>query len=186
MNVDYAQLVEGCKRRDRRAQRALYDDFAPMAMGVCMRYMHDREEARDMMQEGFIRVFERIGQVKDPQQVGGWIYKVMMNVCLKQYHRQMRKVPVVLVEDYKVETGEWSLESGEWSVESVVEAMQKLSPQQRVVFNLIAVEEYEYAEVAKELKCTEVNVRALYSRARKEMRNILKPKTSDETEPERI
>ena len=175
MSVDYTQMVEGCRHRDRRAQRALYDAFASMAMGVCMRFVPDREEARDLMQDGFIRVFERIGQVKDPQQVGGWIYKVMINVCIKHYRRQMRQVSLVLT-DEMVESGEWKVGSGERCVgnEEVVEALHLLSPQRRVVFNLIAVEEYDYNEAAKELHCSEVNVRALYSRAKKELREILK------------
>ena len=174
-------MVEGCRHHDRKAQRALYDAFAPMAMGVCMRYMHDREEARDLMQEGFIRVFERIGQVKEAAQLGGWIYRVMVNVCIKHYRRQMRRVKIVLSEQWSAVSDATQAvtqlnaeHSAQNTSEAVVEALQKLAPQQRVVFNLIAVEEYDYAEAAKKLRCSEVNIRVLYSRAKKELRNLLK------------
>ena len=55
MSMDYAQIVEGCRRRDAKAQRALYDEMAPMAMGVCMRYAKSRADAQDIMQDGFVK-----------------------------------------------------------------------------------------------------------------------------------
>ena len=168
MTADYTQMVEGCKRRDRKAERALYEAMAPMAMGICLRYVRDREEAQDLMQDGFVRVFENIGRLREPLQVRTWVYRVMLNVCFKHYHRQEGKVPTMLADVEQV-----TLPLDPFSAEEIVAAVQQLSPAQRMAFNLLAVEEYSYAEAAKELHCSEVNVRALYSRAKKELRNIL-------------
>ena len=168
MTVDYTSMVEGCRRHDRKAQKALYDALAPKALGVCMRYMQDRQEAQDRMQDGFVLVFENIGKLKDPARLEAWTRRVMVNVCLKYFRRKR----LVLVEETAESEGA-VLPTDPFGAEEVVAALQQLPPQQRVVFNLLAVEGYEYGEVAKELRCSEVNVRALYSRARGRLRELL-------------
>ena len=128
MTADYKHIMEGCRRHDRKAQQALYEAMAPMAMGVCMRYSSDRDEAQDLMQDGFVKVFEKIGRVREPEHLAAWIYRVMFSVCMKNYRRKVRRKTA------------------------------------------------EMAVVEPEMRCSEVNVRALYSRARMEMRNLLKMK----------
>lgn len=168
MNVDFAHIVEGCRRHDRRAQRALYDALAPMAMGVCIRFTHDRDEAQDIMQEGFVKVFEKMGQLKDPQQIGAWAYKVMLNECLKYYRHHERPV---YSEEVHVDGSLFPLDP--FGTEEVVVALQQLAPAQRMAFNLIEVEGYTYEEVAKEMRCSEVNIRALVCRAKTMLRTLL-------------
>ncbi|MBR4773102.1 MAG: RNA polymerase sigma factor [Bacteroidales bacterium] len=169
MTADYTHIVEGCRRHDRKAQRALYEAMAPMAMGVCMRYSSDREEAQDLMQDGFVKVFEHVGRMKDVEHLSAWVYKVMLNVCLKNYHRKMRRKRAEMEVTEQVE-----LPLDPFAAEEIVAALQQLAPAQRQVFNLMAVEGYNYTDAAREMRCTEVNVRALYSRARMEMRNLLR------------
>lgn len=171
MVTDYTQIIEGCRRHDRRAQRALYDQMAPMAMGLCMRYTGSRDEAQDLVQDGFVRVFRHIGKVKDANQLRSWVYKVMLNVCLTYVGRsrlsQADPEEAMAVPEEPLDP---------FAAEEVVNALQRIAPQQRLAFNLIAVEEYSYGEAAAEMHCSEVNVRALYSRARSRIREIL---TSD-------
>lgn len=168
MTVDFAHIIEGCRRRDRRAQRLLYDTLAPMAMGVCMRYARDRDEAQDIMQDGFVRVFEKVGQVRDPQRLASWAYKVIVNECLKYYHRHKR---TLYADDLQVDGVQLPLDP--FAIEEVVAALQQLPPAQRLAFNLVEVEGYSYQEAAKEMKSSEVNVRALLSRAKSRLREKL-------------
>ena len=169
MTADYKHIMEGCRRHDRKAQQALYEAMAPMAMGVCMRYSSDRDEAQDLMQDGFVKVFEKIGRVREPEHLAAWIYRVMLSVCVKNYHRKVRRK---MAEMTVVEHVELPLDP--FADEEIVAALQQLAPAQRHVFNLVAVEGYSYTDAAHEMRCSEVNVRALYSRARMEMRNLLK------------
>ena len=169
MATDYSHIVEGCRRRDRVAQRQLYDAMAPMAMGVCMRYVRNREEAQDLMQEGFVRVFEHMGQLRDASKLPAWVRKVMVNECLHHFRRQ--HLTMVTADAGDIDRTEQPLDP--FADEEVVLALQQLPPQQQVVFNLVAVEEYAYDEAAQLLRCSEVNVRALYSRARSRLRGIL-------------
>ena len=92
----YTQLVEDCRRRDREAMRRLYEATAPMALGVCMRYCGDRETAQDLMQDGYVRIFEGIGRLREPERLMAWVYQVMVNVCLT--HCKWREETVSLDE----------------------------------------------------------------------------------------
>lgn len=168
MVADYAHIIEGCRRHDRKAQRALYDAFAPMAMGLCMRYASDRDAAQDLMQDGFVQVFENIGRLRDPERLGAWVYRLMLNECLKQFRRRKRTPYIV---DNQVEGVQLPLDP--FGTEEVVAALQRLAPAQRMAFNLVEVEGYTYEEAAVQMKCSEVNVRALLSRAKSCLREML-------------
>ena len=173
MSMDYANIIKGCRRHDRRAQNALYDALAPMAMGVCMRYAHDRDEAQDMLQDAMVIVFEKIGGVKDATKVGAWAYRVVVNECLRHYRsRRLEYEPTGYPEE---EVGQMPLDP--FDTEEVVMALQQLTVAQRLVFNLVEVEGYTYAEVASRLKSREVNVRVLLSRAKSRLRTMLDPTT---------
>lgn len=168
MTADNAQIVDGCRRGDRKAQRALYDMTAPMALGVCMRYAASRAEAEDLMQDGYVRVFENIGRLKEPKALHGWVRQVMTSVCINTVRRRVR---FVSLDKEPVEAVDTPMDA--FVDEEVVHALQRLAPQKRTVFNMVAVEEMGYDEVAAKLKCSESNVRALFSRAKKELTDIL-------------
>ena len=137
-------------------------------MGVCMRYATDRDAAQDLLQDGFVQVFEHIGRVRDPERLGGWIYRVILNECLQHYRRNERQL---YVDDVMVEKVELPLDP--FGTEEVVLALQKLTPAQRTAFNLVEVEGYTYQAAASEMHCSEVSVRALLSRAKSRLKEIL-------------
>ena len=168
MKEDYTQIVEGCKRRDRRWQRALYDLVAPMAMGVCMRYADCRETAQDWMQDGMIRVFEQLPKLKQPETLMGWAYKVMVNTCIDRYRMRRGEVDVEFVDQQAV-----SHFDDPFTMHDIAVALQRLTPTQRLAFNLVEVEAYSYEQAAAKMRCSEVNVRALLSRAKQQLRLLL-------------
>ncbi len=164
----YTQLVEDCRRRDRKAMRRLYETTAPMAMGVCMRYCGDRDEAQDVMQDGYIKVFEGLGRLKEPERLMAWVYKLMVNACLN--HLRYRKETVGLEE---MEEEPAVLPADPFAHDELVAAVQELPARHRAVFNLIEVEGLTAEEAAQRLKTGVKNVRVLYSRACNELKDIL-------------
>lgn len=171
MSMSYAEMVEGCRRRNAKAQRALYDELAPMAMGVCYRYTVDRDEAHDMLQDGFVKVFERIGTLRDPQKLRSWTYNIMVNTCIQHYRRTRHTVLQEMDEMVDEVASEMP-----YTMEEIVEAMGTVSPTQRMAFNLCCVEELSMAEAAHKMNCNEVAVRVALCKARKKMRNFLENK----------
>lgn len=171
MSMSYAEMVDGCRRRNARAQRALYDELAPMAAGVCRRYSADRDEAKDMLQDGFVKVYERIGSLRDPQKLRSWVYNIMVNTCI-QHYRKARHMVLMEMDDESAES-ETELP---YSMEDIVRALGNLTPVQRMAFNLCCAEELSYEEVAKQMACSEGAVRVALCKAKKRMRELLEPK----------
>ena len=164
----YADIVEGCRHHDAAAQRALYDATAAMAFGVCMRYAANRDEAHDMMQDGYVKVYEHVGRMRDPERLMAWVYSVMVNTavdsCRKKSHER-------LVDDLEPLSPPVDLQP--YLMHDIVAAMQQLTPRERLVFNMAAIEGYTMNEIAKSIGSSNLAVRVMLSRARNKMRTLL-------------
>jgi len=164
--MDEQQLIAGCKKGNRLAQRELYDKYAPRMLAVCMRYVNDRETARDLLQEGFIKVFTCIDSYSSLGSFEGWVRKVFVNGALEY----LRKTDV-LREATDLDNAP-ELVQPEASVLSNISAaelmkmIQQLPAGFRAVFNLFAIEGYSHREIGEMLKITESTSRSQYTRAR--------------------
>ncbi len=164
--MDEQQLIAGCKKGNRLAQRELYDKYAPRMLAVCMRYVNDRETARDLLQEGFIKVFTCIDSYSGLGSFEGWVRKVFVNGALEY----LRKTDV-LREATDLDNAP-ELVQPEASVLSNISAaelmkmIQQLPAGFRAVFNLFAIEGYSHREISEMLKITESTSRSQYTRAR--------------------
>ena len=161
-------MVEGCRRRDRVAMRRLYELTAPMAMGVCMRFASDRDAAQDLMQDGYIKVYEGLDKLREPEKVMAWVYHVMLNVGINHCRRAKR--PEYLEE---VVAQPVTFQTDLFGMEEVVEALQQLPPRQRAVFNMLEVEGLDETEVAEKMSTPVTNVRTLMSRAKGRLKELL-------------
>ena len=167
MSMDYAEMVEGCLRRRSDAERALYDEFAPVVYGVCLRYARCREDAGDLLQDSMVKVFEKIGSLHDASKLKSWIYTIAVNTCV-QYCRKSR-LAIEADPDAYSEAGD----ELPYSAEDILKALESVTPAQRAVFNLCCIEELDFRKVASILNCTETNVRGLLFRAKAGMRKYL-------------
>lgn len=168
MEMTYADIVKGCLHHNPKAQRALYDDLAPMAMGVCSRYAMSRDEAHDLLQDGFVKVYEKIGTLRNPDKLRSWVYNIMVNTCIQCYRKRQHET---LMEDMDVFDDPEEMPA--FTTGEVMAALQRLTPSQRMAFNLCCIEDRSYDEAAGEMRCSNVNVRALVCHARSRMRTIL-------------
>ena len=143
-------LIKGCKKGKSRSQEALYGRFAPAMYGICLQYASSEEDAQDILQEGFIKVFAKLDQVKNPAAFPGWIRRLMINTALEKYRSQ---VILQRVDDVKGEIREETDNSvfSDLATEELVRIIQTLSPKYRMVFNLYAVEGYSHQEISEEL-----------------------------------
>src|ERR1700757_2075583 len=98
-NYTIDELVKRCKAGERKSQELLYKQFASKMMGVCLRYATDRMEAEDMLQNGFIRVFQKIGDFRGEGSFEGWIRRIMVHCSLEHYRKHHKVLKVVDVED---------------------------------------------------------------------------------------
>lgn len=166
-------LIKECKRGKARSQEALYRKFASAMYGLCLQYASSEEDAQDIMQEGFIKVFSKLDQVKNPAAFPGWIRKVMINTALEKYRSQ---VFLQRVDDLKGELNE-EMDDGIYNSltsKELVQLIQTLSPKYRLVFNLYAVEGYSHVEISRELGISVGTSKSNLSRARAILQSRIK------------
>jgi len=148
-------LIRGCIDGDRHAQTRLYDLFAPTMFVVCLRYSASREEAEEILQEGFLKVLECIHQFRFAGSFEGWMRKIMVNCALQKY-RSKYYLHVVTNNELK-DTSYCGDEEiiGRLSVKELLQMIQQLSPAYRMVFNLYVFEGMKHKEIAKHLGISE-------------------------------
>ena len=158
-------LLKDCKRGKRGSQEELYRRFASAMYGLCLQYANCEEDAQDIMQEGFIKVFAKLDQVKNPAAFPGWIRRLMINTALEKYRSQ---VILQRVDDVRGEIHE-ETDDGIFSKltsEELMILIQTLSPKYRMVFNLYAIEGYSHQEISEELGISVGTSKSNLSRAR--------------------
>ena len=159
-------LIKGCIAGDRTFQTKLYDLFAPKMLGVCLRYAKNREEAEEVLHEGFLRVFTYIKKFNGTGSFEGWIRKIMVNCALLKYRNKSHLHPVIQLE---TDRGGITAEPDIFSTldtKELILLVQSLPPGYRLVFNLYVFEGYKHREIAKALGISEGTSKSNLSDAR--------------------
>lgn len=163
-----AELIEGCVRGESEAQRQLYERYSSVMYPVCVRYL-GREDAKDMLQEGFLTVFDKIGSYKGQGSFEGWMRKVFVNASLMH----IRKNDVLRHTEELGSPQEGGTEAmteygvlEQISSKEILNLVAELPPGLRSVFNLFVMDGYTHAEVGELLGITEQSSRSQLSRAR--------------------
>jgi len=158
-------LLKGCRKGRRRSQELLYRRFASAMYGLCLQYASSEEDAQDILQDGFVKVFTKLDQVKNPEAFPGWIRRIMINTALERYRSQVVLQPVdELKGSIPGEEGDQVMD--ELTSEELVRLIQGLTPRYRMVFNLYAVEGYSHQEISEELGISVGTSKSNLSRAR--------------------
>lgn len=174
-----SQLIIACKKQNRDAQKELYEKYAPVMMAVCIRYCGDAEIARDLLHDGFIRVFTQIGSYSGKGSFEGWLRRIFVNLALENFRKEKKKHQ--FMEEYSyIQSNETNnptddtLEFGDIPREEIFELIKSLPPGYRTVFNLYIFEDMSHLEIANELGISEVSSRSQFYRAK----SLLKKKIS--------
>lgn len=169
---DEKRLVKALKAGKPDAQRRLYDLIAGKMMALCMRYARNQEEAEDILQEGFMRIFRKIDTFKGNGSLEGWARRVITNVAIRHYQKNSRLHVVVGLDEVEYEMGEDILDQS-FAEAELLEMIRSLPDGYRMVFNLFAIEGFSHEEIAKKLEITVGTSKSQLARARKSLRNML-------------
>jgi RNA polymerase sigma-70 factor (ECF subfamily) len=174
-----SRMWEGCLRNERKEQEALYRALAPKMLAVCMRYANDKDEAQDILQEGFIKMFNNVHKYRGDGNLEGWIRRIMVHTAISRY-RKLK--PMVLVEDMAENDLDVSASSNANNLEvnDLMKLVQQLPNTYRSVFNLYAIEGYSHQEIGTKLGITELLSRTTLYRARNILKEKLMQLTSNE------
>ncbi len=167
------ELVKGCLGRDPACQKLLFERFNKKMMGVCLRYAGRSEEADDMLQNGFIKVFEKLDTFKGSGSLEGWIRKIVVNEALT-YLRKNKAMQMNVDLDHAKYRIPGNTHVGEsMNEKDLLRIIQGLPAGFRTVFNMYAIEGYSHKEIAEQLGISEGTSKSQYSRAKTHLQNII-------------
>lgn len=171
--MDENLLIAACKRGESWACKEIYENYAPLMMSVCLRYVNDRETARDLLQDGFIKVFTKINDYAGSGSLGGWIRRIFVTTSL-EYLRNMDALKLSVSIDEPEVIPPFVNESvlDCLSADELLECVSGLPNGYRTVFNLFAIEGFSHKEIAEILQISEITSRTQFVRAR----NVLQKK----------
>lgn len=150
--MDFATLITKCSKRDNKAREQVYALFSAQMYSICVRYVGNKLDADDIFQQGFLQVFEDIGQVRNPDALPGWIKMVFINTALRHLKKQ-KSVLVICREDLSNDYDHIDNNAlVELEVEKIVELINLLPSRCREVFNLFVIDGYKHQEIAELLK----------------------------------
>lgn len=165
------QLVRALLRNEERAQRQVYEKYAAIMLGVCMRYVMDTMAAEDVLMQGFMRVFGKIEQYKGEGSLEGWIRKIMVNEALG-YLRLSKKMEVVDLEEIQVHPN-YLMADQHLEEEELLKMIGELPDGYRTVFNMYAIEGYSHSEISGMLGISENTSKSQLHRARAALQRLL-------------
>ena len=169
---DLQKVLKGCTEHKREYQKMLYKEFYRYAMGICMRYSNDRDDAVEIMNDGFMKIFQFIGKFDRSRSFKPWLKRVMVNASI-DHHRKNLKFKNHEDIDKAQKVGEAESVLAGISYEELLGVLKKLSPAYRMVFTLHAIEGYKHEEIGKMLGINEGTSKSNYAKARKRLQDLL-------------
>lgn len=171
-------VIAGCKRKEMWARKELYEHYAGAMLSICVRYIGNEDYARDVLQDGFYKVFTKIDDYAGKGSFDGWLKRIFITTALETL-RKKRFAPITLEYEEIIEDTEIPV-FDKLSTDDLHRCIAELPDGFRTVFNLYAVEGYSHAEIAKMLKIKEVTSRTQFMRARQILQKNVQPFISQE------
>ena len=178
--INDADLIKGCINNDRRMQEELYTRFAPKMYAVCLRYAGNAEEAEDILQEGFIKIFKKLGSFRSEGSFEGWIRRIFVNTSIEHFRRKTYMQPISEQEENTMEGKSLSVLDS-LAEKDLIHLIQELSPGYRTVFNMYVVEGYTHREIGELLGISEGTSKSQLSRAKVILQEMVKKFNDEKT-----
>lgn len=178
--MDDITLVSACTKGDSRAQRALFDKFAPKMLSICKRYIPNGEESEDVLQDAFVKIFQKIGDFKQEGSLEGWMRRIVVNTALDAIRKNKKWLGVAQVEAVENQVSFDDNAFDNMDVNHLLQMINDMPDGYRVVFNMFAIEGYSHKEIADTLGVSENTSKSQYSRARAFLRTQLEQIESEE------
>jgi RNA polymerase sigma factor (sigma-70 family) len=166
------QLIKGCLKQDRKCQKMLYKAFYGFAMGICLRYAGNRDEAADVLNQGFFKVFTHIAKYDASRPFKAWLGKIMMNTSI-DYYRANLKMAYTDDLDKAEHLTDGELPDRKLNYDDLLSLIQQLPQAYRTVFNLFAIEGYTHDEIAVMLNINAGTSKSNLHKARQKLKQMI-------------
>jgi RNA polymerase sigma factor (sigma-70 family) len=175
------KIIKGCRKKDPFFQRVLYEKSYSKMLGLCMRYSKDMDEAKDILHDGFIKVFEKFKSFNRTGSLEGWVARIIRNTAIDYSRKNSGKFTELPDEKLFDEPDSSAFEEGlkELSPEEVIGLFQWLPTGYRTVLNMYAIEKMSHSEIAKELDISVNTSKTQLFKARKMLRSLVEKKQKE-------
>lgn len=177
--MNESEIIKGCLKNNRESQKALYELFYGKMLGVCLRYSNSKPDAKEVLNEGFLKVFENLKNYKEVDPIEDWIRKIMIHTSIEHIRKNKQNLLIVsTVHANKKNTGteehinEDTLLS-KVGKEDILKSVQELTPGYRTVYNLCMIDGFSHAEIAELLDISEDTSKLNLSKAKFALRKNL-------------
>ena len=168
-------LIQGCIDGNRQMQEFLYMKFSPKMYGVCLRYAGNTEDANDIMQEGFIKIFKNLDKFRSEGSFEGWIRRIFVNTSIEHFRKKVKLYNVTEVQENTIEDKELDA-LDVLATKDIINIVNELSPGYKAVFNMHVIEGYSHKEIADLLGITEGTSKSQLARAKGVLKKIIESK----------
>ncbi len=166
--IDEKDIISQCIKRDRKAQKMLYEKYAPALLGISVRFTGNMQEAEDILQETFVKIFNNIADFEGRSSLMAWMKRILINTGIIHFHKNQKHRYHAELDDVKQEIdGGYDFEGAEFTHEELLGIVSTLPPGYRIIFNLYAIEGYKHKEIAEKLEIDINTSKSQYSRAKK-------------------
>lgn len=162
------KLIAQCKKQDRKAQEELYRTYAGKLFTLCLKYSTDYEQAKDNLQDGFIKIYQNISQYNGRGTFEGWMTRIMINTAIKKYETKTFHLTVY---EEQLEDPEVEIDDEIVSTDFLMQIIRELPERYRLVFNLYSMDGFTHKEIAKLLNITEGTSKSNLARARTKLKD---------------
>lgn len=167
MNSD-SHILSGCIKGKPDAQRELYEKYSRLLLGICIRYAGSVEEAEDILQEGYVKIFLNISHFKGEGSLLAWMRRIMINTAITAYHKSLKhRYHDDIGEIKETDMEEMTFDEADFTAEELKNVIARMPEGYRMVFNLYAIEGYKHREIADLLEIDENTSKSQYSRSRR-------------------
>lgn len=177
LNVQLQDIIKGCKKRDPKYQRMLFQQLYGKAMSICIRYSANKQDAEDIVQEGFIKLFDKIDAFNNVGSFEGWACRIFVNLSLDKIRQQ--KIHYLTIDEDHDHLGDIDQDDSENELlntigkENLIKAIQNLSPMYRTIFNMYVIEGFLHHEIADILDISVGTSKSNLFKAKKKLKKDL-------------
>lgn len=181
--VSETDLIQGCISGNRQTQELLYQKYSSKMYGVCLRYSGNVEDANDLLQEGFIKIFKSLAKFRGEGSFEGWIRRIFVNTSIEHFRKKVKLYNVTEVQENTIEDYDLNI-LDTLAEKDIISLVNELSPGYKAVFNMHVIEGYSHKEIADVLGITEGTSKSQLARAKGVLKKSLEKrlnKTSNDT-----
>ena len=173
MDFDEKKIIKQCIAGNHSAQKVLYHHFSKKLYGICLRYAPNPEDAQDILQDGFLKIYSKLETFKHQGSFEGWLRRIISNTAIEHYRK---KVDLKDIEDIESSAAFSIIDDQNLEVQDILEIIQQMPNGYRMVFNMYGIEGYSHAEIAAKLNISEGTSKSQLARARAHIQKKLEQK----------